>query len=116
MQGINIFALAMGQNNEVACNFAEVGQSRFNRWRKEDPEFSAKCERAKTQPLFKAVSTLDKHLDDPKYATWLLERKLPKEYGLVTVKKVEGEVNVNHLLKELPDDELVKLAYGDKKV
>lgn len=106
-------AYAQGATVREAADYGGIAVPTLYKWLQADPEWKELCERAKSEPVFKAKRTVVKNLDNPKHAKWFLEKKAPDEFGNVVTKRIEGQVNVNHKLEELSNDELMKIAYGD---
>lgn len=83
-------AFALGATVASACFFAGITRTTYYAWAESDPEFSDRMEALKQTTVLKALETVTKNLDDPKIATWLLEKKHP-EFKPKQV--VEGDPN-----------------------
>lgn len=83
-------AFALGATVVSACFFAGITRTTYYAWAESDPEFSDRMEALKQTTVLKALETVTKNLDDPKIATWLLEKKHP-EFKPKQV--VEGDPN-----------------------
>lgn len=68
-------AFAIGANDTQACAFADIGRNAFYEFLKKHPEFQDRKEALKQKPILKALHTIDKNLDDPNTAKWLLEKR-----------------------------------------
>lgn len=101
-------AFKMGSNNTEACAYAEVTESTFYLYRKNNPEFSEKIERWKQNPILKAKRTVYMNLDNVDTAKWYLERKAKKEFS--TRQEVTGEDGA----PIVPQIEILPVAVMDK--
>jgi hypothetical protein len=90
-------AFKMGCDNREACAFAEIKESTFYLYCKNNPDFLDKIEAWKINPILKAKRTVYSGLDNVDTAKWYLERKRKDEFST----KVENETEIKGLEKAL---------------
>ena len=71
-------AFSLGSTVVGACLYAGIGKNTYYRWCEEDPEFRDRMELLKETQVLSALKTVKDNIDDPKIATWLLEKKHPE--------------------------------------
>lgn len=74
-------AFSQGNNDEDACEFAQVSTTCFYNYQKRNPEFKEWKDGLKRRPILKAKNTVIQHLDDPKIALEYLKAKCKDEFG-----------------------------------
>jgi hypothetical protein len=67
-----------------ACFYADISESTYYDWVKDEPELSERFKALRNKPILKARQTVVQGLNDPKNAQWYLERKLKSEFGTKT--------------------------------
>lgn len=75
IEGLLRHAFALGSTTGVACFSAGIAESTFYSWTESDPEFMESMYALKNKPVLKALQTVTDSLDDPKIATWYLEKR-----------------------------------------
>ena len=83
-------AFALGATVAGACFCAGISRQTYYAWAESDPEFSDRMEALKQTTVLKALETVTSNLDDPKIATWLLEKKHPE---FKPKQAIEAEIN-----------------------
>lgn len=89
-----------------ACFYANIGESTYYEWVKNDKELLERFERLREKPVLKARREVIKGLDgNPEFSLKYLERKRKNEFSLRTEHKVENERNDEFLdeLKKIND-------------
>ena len=71
-------AFALGATVVTACFHAGIPKSTYYDWVNGDQEFSDRMESLKETQVLAALGTVRDNIDDPKIATWLLEKKHPE--------------------------------------
>jgi hypothetical protein len=74
-------AFAIDATVGEACCYANISESIYYDWVKDNPELSERFSRLRKKPVLKARQTTVQSLDDPKNAQWYLERKMKNEFG-----------------------------------
>lgn len=88
-------AFKLGCTNREACFYADIGESTFYDFVKDNPEFSEKISMWKEYEKIKARMVVHKALEhgDKDMAKWYLERKAKDEFS--TKQEVDGKFNIN---------------------
>ena len=99
-------AFKLGCTNREACFYADVKESTFYDFLKDNPEFSEKIDMWKEYQKIKARYVIHKALDkgDRDIAKWYLERKAKEEFS----PKQEFDTTVKNrvvIVDDLPDEE-----------
>jgi hypothetical protein len=73
-----------GYNNRIACIYAELKESTFYKYCKENPEYVEKKKGWQARPVTKALDNVNNSIEegDVQTSKWLLERKLKDEFSL----------------------------------
>lgn len=66
---------------EQACTIAGISRETYYNWRKNDPDFALKMDKAQADPFMKAKKTVMDQIGDIETAKWLLEHKANKEFN-----------------------------------
>ena len=74
-------AFSIDATIKEACFYAEISESTYYSWVKNNPKLSEEFERLRNNPVLTARQNLVKSLTDPKYALEYLKRKCRNEFG-----------------------------------
>ncbi len=85
-----IEAMKEGHTVNTACLYAEISRAQWEYFNKIHPEFEAVIEMCEQYQLVRAMDTVNRNLNDPKMARWLLERRHPKFKTRLTLDDVLG--------------------------
>lgn len=86
-------AFKLGECDEDACDYAGIGTTALYNYQISHPDFTEQKRAWKKNPTHKARLTMFRNLDDPKWASWWLERKEKDEFS--TMQKVDNAVTLN---------------------
>lgn len=86
-------AFKLGECDEDACDYAGIGTTALYNYQLSNPKFTEQKRAWKKNPTHKARLTMFRNLDDPKWASWWLERKEKDEFS--TMQKVDNAVTLN---------------------
>lgn len=77
-------ALRLGATYRVASQAAGIHHATLERWRRDDEEFSAECERARGEMAMRMLARLEQASTEGTWqaAAWKLERLFPADYSL----------------------------------
>lgn len=89
-------AFKLGCTNREACFYADIAESTFYDFIKDNPEYSEKIKIWKEYEKIKARAVVHKSLEagDKDMAKWYLERKAKDEFS--TKQEIGGSVNVSY--------------------
>lgn len=88
---IIIEGLKEGHDISTVCAYAHVSRSMWQYFNKKHPEFEGIIEMCKNSQIVQAMETINKNLDDPKTARWLLEHKHPDFKTKFTLSDLIGQ-------------------------
>lgn len=94
IEEIIVAALQRGLDITSACERVHISRVIFYRWYKNNKDFEAKVDRAKTDYILMAADVIYNAIRNKKDVTtakWVLERKLPNEFGNKAKLEVENE-------------------------
>ena len=77
-------AFKLGEDDRLACAYAGIGTTTLYEYQLKHPDFKEQKAQWKQNPTHKARMTLFESLDDPRWATWYLERKCKDEFSTRT--------------------------------
>jgi hypothetical protein len=84
-------AISAGLTVELSAQYADVHRDSVHEWMRQDPEFAAARGRVESQLANKWIKQIEAAAAaDWRVAAWLLERRVPSEYGKRT--HVQAEV------------------------
>jgi transposase len=103
-------AIRLGATYELAASYAGIDHSTFFRWMNDKSDFRDAVKAAEGAGAMQWLAKIEKAASDGNWqaAAWKLERRYPERYGRTVVD------NRNYDLSKLSDDDLAKLARGEK--
>lgn len=97
-------AFAIGATDREACIYADIGESTFYEYCKENKDFAERKEAIKRKPILKAKNIIADSLkkENVDTAKWYLERKAKDEFS----QKIESDNTNTNLNVEITEDVL----------
>jgi hypothetical protein len=105
-------AFAIGANVKEACYYAEIAESTYYKWVKENPKLSEEFDLMRQRLPLKAKENIAKSIENSNSIpdSWkLLERKQPDEFAETLNLKNSGEININSEVP--PEDQEAIIAF-----